>query len=151
MDRKTRICIAIIVLGLANFLVYAVVYVSVGGDAMNGYVRLDKRADPPRPRHFLVEKGRPTEVSRGVWIYSAVHSVSIWITVGAVLLAMLTLAKERIVSSMRASIIRGRTVITMLATIVTMISLLVTVWFLIHLISQLSRPAALGPAPVAPP
>ena len=52
---------------------------------------------------------------------------------------------------MRASIIRGRTVITMLATIVTMISLLVTVWFLIHLISQLSRPAALGPAPVAPP
>ena len=151
MDRKTRICIWIIVLGLANFLVYTVVYVSLGGDAMNGMARLDTSTDPPQARYYLEQRGRPTEVSRGVWIYSAIHSVSIWVTVGAVLLAMLTLAKERIVSSMRSSIIRGRTLITILATIVTMISVLVTVWFLIHMIRQLAHPEALPPGPVGLP
>ena len=151
MDRKTRICIWVIVLGLANFLAYTLVYVSLGGDAMNGHVRLDTGADPPAPRHYLVERSQPTEVSRGVWIYSAVHSISIWVTVGAVLLAMLTLAKERIVSSMRSSIIRGRTLITMLATIVTLISVLVTVWFLIHMISQLSNPEVLAGPPAGAP
>lgn len=151
MDRKTRICIWIIVLGLANFLVYTVVYVSLGGDAMNGMSRLDTSTDPPQPRYYLEQRGRPTEVSRGVWIYSAIHSVSIWVTVGAVLLAMLTLAKERIVSSMRSSIIRGRTLITILATIVTMISVLVTAWFLIHMIRQLAHPEALPLGPVGLP
>ena len=151
MDRRTRICIWVIIVGLLNFLAYTVAYLSLGGDAMNGYVRLDTRVHPPAPRHYLVERSRPTEVSRGVWIYSAVHSVSIWVTVGAVLLAMLTLAKEGIVSSMRSSIIRGRTLITILATIVTLISVLVTVWFLIHMISQLSNPEALPAAPVGAP
>ncbi len=151
MDRKTRICIWVIVIGLGNFLAYTVVYVSVGGDAMNGEIRLDASAHPAAPRYYLGEKGQPTEVSRGVWIYSAVHSISIWITVGAVLLAMLTLAKERIVSSMRSSIIRGRTLITILATIVTMISVLVTAWFLIHMITQLAHPQPLSGSPAGPP
>ena len=144
MDRRTRICILIIVIGLANFLAYAVVYMSVGGDAMNGFVRAltaDGRTDL---HYYLVRHGEDFEVSRGVWIYSAVHSISIWVTVGAVLLSMLTLARDRIISSMRSGIVRGRTFITILATVVTLISVVITIWFLLHMIRQLTAPAA-GP------
>ena len=125
MDRRTKICIWIIILGLANFLAYTVVYMSVGGDAMNGYIRAETTDDLTVLHYYLVAKGEPIEVSRGVWIYSAVHSISIWITMGAVLLSMLTLAKDRIVSSMHSTIVRGRAMITILATIITMI---VVIW-----------------------
>jgi heme/copper-type cytochrome/quinol oxidase subunit 2 len=117
---------------------------SIDGDAMNGYIRSGV-VDGRRVLHYyLVRHGMPVEVSRGTWIYSAVHSVSIWITVGAVLLSMLTLAKDRIISSMRSSIVRGRTFITILATVVTLISLAVTMWFLLYMIRQLADPSA-GP------
>lgn len=145
MDRRTRICILIIVIGLVNFLAYTVMYMSVGGDAMNGYVQA-KVIDGQRVLHYyLVKHGTDVEVSRGVWIYSAVHSISIWITVGAVLLSMLTLAKDRIISSMHSSIVRGRTFITILATVVTLISVVITVWFLTYMIRHLASP------PVGPP
>ncbi|MCK4625341.1 MAG: hypothetical protein KAV00_08530 [Phycisphaerae bacterium] len=143
MDRRTRICLLIIVLGLTNFLAYAVVYISIDGDAMNGYVRYDVVDGRKVPRYYLVKHGIPDEVSRATWIYSAVHSISIWITVGAVLLSMLTLAKDRIISSMRSSIVRGRTFITILATVVTLISLAVTMWFLLYMIRHLASPAPL--------
>jgi len=145
VDRKTQISIWIIVLGLANFLAYTVVYMSLGGDAMNGRVWAEPTPAGRQLHYDLGAKGQRREVSRGVWIYSAVHSISIWITVGAVLLAMLTLAKERIVSSMRSSILRGRTFITILATVVTMISVVITLWFLIYMITQLSHPEAVPP------
>jgi hypothetical protein len=141
VDRKTRICIWVIVLGLGNFLAYTVVYTSLGGDAMNGYVQIDSGG---ARQYYLGAKGAARPVSDGWWIYSAVHSISIWITVGAVLLAMLTLAKERIVSSMHSSIVRGRTLITVLATIVTLISVLVTGWFLIHMVRQLANPESVA-------
>ena len=143
MDRRTRICLLIIVLGLTNFLAYAVVYISIDGDAMNGYVRYDMVDGRKVLHYYLVKHGISDEVSRDVWIYSAVHSISIWITVGAVLLSMLTLAKDRIISSMRSSIVRGRTFITILATVVTLISLAVTIWFLLYMIRHLVNPAPL--------
>ncbi len=143
MDRCTRICILIIVIGLVNFLAYAVVYMSIDGDAMNGYVRADVVDGRKVLHYYLVKHGNPVEVSRGVWIYSAVHSISIWITVGAVLLSMLTLAKDRIISSMHSSIVRGRTFITILATVVTLISLAITMWFLLYMIRHLVNPAPL--------
>ncbi len=143
MDRRTRICLLIIVLGLTNFLAYAVVYISIDGDAMNGYVRYDVVDGRKVLHYYLVKHGIPDEVSRATWIYSAVHSISIWITVGAVLLSMLTLAKDRIISSMRSSIVRGRTFITILATVVTLISLAVTMWFLLYMIRHLVSPAPL--------
>ncbi len=127
-------------LGLANFLAYTVVYMSLGGDAMNGRVWAQPTPAGRLLHYDLGAKGQHREVSRGVWIYSAVHSISIWITFGAVLLAMLTLAKERIISSMRSSILRGRTFITILATVVTMIAVVVTLWFLIYMITQLAHP-----------
>jgi hypothetical protein len=41
MDRRTRnrLCIWLIILGLSNFIAYAVVYAIIGGDAPNGYIR----------------------------------------------------------------------------------------------------------------
>ena len=152
MNRRTKVCIWIIVIGLANFLAYTVVYDFIGGEAVNGDVRAEA-GDDGRPvlNYFLVDGGRETPVGRGVWMYSAVHSISIWITVGAVLLAMLTLAKDRIVSSMRSSIVRGRTFITILATVVTLISVLLTVRFALRTVEKLlDAKAALGAAPGAP-
>ena len=151
MNRRTKVCIWIIIVGLANFLAYTVVYDFIGGEAVNGDVRAEGSAGGPAALHYyLVDSGRETPVGRGVWIYSAVHSISIWITMGAVLLAMLTLAKDRIVSSMRSSIVRGRTFITILATIVTLISVLLTVRFALRTIEKLlDAQAALGSAPGA--
>ena len=138
MTRRTKVCIWIIIIGLVNFLAYTVVYDFIGGEAVNGDVRAETLAGGGRAlRYYLVDSGRETRVGRGVWIYSAVHSISIWITVGAVLLGMLTLAKDRIVSSMRSSIVRGRTFITILATIVTLISVILTVRFALRTIQKL--------------
>lgn len=138
MNRRTKVCIWIIVAGLANFLAYTVVYDFIGGEAVNGDVRVEAVNGGPRALHYyLVDSGQETPVGRGVWMYSAVHSISVWITMGAVLLAMLTLAKDRIISSMRSSIVRGRTFITILATIVTLISVLLTVRFALRTVEKL--------------
>lgn len=136
MDRKTRICIWIIVLGLANFLAYTVMYVALGGDAMNGRIeRVGKTVV-----YVLECNGKPVQVSQAVWVYSAVHSVSIWLTVGAVLLSMLTLAKDHIVSQMHSSLVHGRTFMTILATVVTLITVTITAFFIIKVVRNLTSP-----------
>jgi hypothetical protein len=135
MDRRTRICIWVILLGLANFLAYTLIYMFIGGEAVNGQVR---RVDG-QLRYYL-QSGH--EVSRAVYIYSGIHSTSVWLTVAAVMLAMLTLAKERIVSSMSRSIVRGRTLITILATVITLVTVLITVWFVLNFLDRLLAPQA---------
>jgi len=147
MDRRTKICIWIIILGLVNFLIFTMTYVIIGGDAMKGDIRVEITDQGKRILHYFLVgegRGRRFEVSRGVWIYSAIHSISLWITMGAVMLSMLTLAKDRIVASMQTSIIRGRTFITVLATLVTLISIVFTIWFVAYMIRQLIHPAPLG-------
>ncbi len=140
MNFRTKICILLIVLGLANFLIYAVVYEFIGGEAIHGAVRAEQVAFGQKElRYYLIDGDTETRVSRGLWGYSAVHSISILITMGTVLLAMLTLAKDRIVSSMRSSIVRGRTLITILATVVTLISLVLTARFTFLLLRKLSE------------
>jgi len=143
MDRRTRICIWIILIGLANFLAYVILYWFIWGEAVNGRVE----AHGEELRYFL-QSGQ--EVSRGVFLYSGIHSISIAPTVGAIMLAMLTLAKDRVISSMRRTIVRGRTLITILATIITMIVAVWTIWFVLQFSDRLStpRPAKL-PAPVS--
>jgi len=123
MDRRTKICIWIILLGLANFVAYTLVYMTVGGEAVYGHV---EKLEGGKLRYVL-QSGH--EVTRTIFVYSGIHSISIWPTVGAVMLAMLTLAKERIASSMRSTIIRGRTMITILATVITMIVVVMTIVF----------------------
>jgi hypothetical protein len=55
-----------------NFAVFWVVAVCIGGDAISG-----KAVNG----HFYVSShGKLTEVSRAVWNYSRIHTMSIWIT-----------------------------------------------------------------------
>jgi len=140
MDLRTKICIWTILIGLVNFLVYVIFYWHIWGEAVNGHVQeVDGRLI------YFLQSGR--EVSRGVFLYSGIHSISIAPTVGAIMLAMLTLAKERIASSMRSAIIRGRTFITVLATIITLIVVVWTVWFILQFTDNLANPRpAPGPA-----
>jgi len=120
--------------GLANFMVYTVLYVFIGGEAVNGYVI----SSADGTLRYQLQSGEI--VSKGVFLYSGIHSITIWPTVGAILLAMLTLAKDRIVSSMRSSIVRGRTMITILATVITLIILVMMFWFILHLAGRLTHP-----------
>lgn len=147
MDFRTRVCIWVIMVGLANFMVYTVLYVFVGGEAVNGYVL----SSADGTLRYQLQSGEI--VSRAVFIYSGIHSITIWPTVGAIMLAMLTLAKERIVSSMRSSIVRGRTMITILATVITLIILVMMFWFTLHFAGRLTHPRpqkTTAPAAVQP-
>jgi len=145
-DRKTRICIWVILIGLLNFLVYVLLYLWFDGEAVNGSVA---RAADGSLRCFLRSpRDEAVPVSLAVYLYSGIHSISIWLTVGAVMLAMLTLAKDRIVSSMHSAVVRGRTFITVLATIITLIVIAMTILFTLRFVSRFvhARPTS-GPSP----
>jgi hypothetical protein len=145
IDKQTRICIWIILIGLGNFLVYTVLYMFIGpGEAANGHINIYNNGQAV----YVLHTGEM--VSRAVYIYSGIHSISIWPTVGAVMLAMLTLAKERISSSMRRTIIRGRTLITILATIITLIMVVFTLWFTLQFIRSFRHPRMIDTPPPAP-
>lgn len=138
MDRRTRICIWVIIVGLLNFLAYTVLYVFINGEAVNGWVDVQAGV-----RHYYLQSG--TEVSHGMFLYSGVHSISIWVTVAAVMLAMLTLAKDRIISSMHSTVVRGRTFITILATVITLTTAMATVYFILIFARKLAQPKAAPP------
>jgi heme/copper-type cytochrome/quinol oxidase subunit 2 len=144
MDRRTRICLWIIVLGLGNFLVYTVLYIFIDGEAVNGWVEAHQGH-----RHYFLQSG--TQVNRDVFLYSGIHSISIWITVAAVMLAMLTLAKDRIISSMHRAIVRGRTFITILATVITLTTAVATVYFTLIFARNLAKPKPPPASPVSMP
>ncbi|MDD4891298.1 MAG: hypothetical protein PHU85_15360 [Phycisphaerae bacterium] len=180
MDRKTRICVWIILIGLANFMVFLAMYVVIGGDARNGHVeRYDKRKvlylielrgaearavgdTAPTRQEIAVAKSQPDRVSdlvrlggrtniyksengkqafkdigRGLYIYSAVHSIIIWITIAAVMLAMLTLAKDQLVTAMEDKLISGRALIHVFATVVVLWVSISTIVFVLEFIRQL--------------
>jgi len=138
IDRRTRICLWVILLGLANFVAYVILYWFFWGEAVNGRVV----ADGGHLRYYL-QSGE--QVSRAVFLYSGVHSISIAPTVGAIMLAMLTLAKERIVSSMRSTIVRGRELMTILATLISFIVVVWTIWFVLQFAAHLCHPIAALP------
>ena len=141
MDRQSKICVWVILLGLVNFLAYAIVYLFIGGEAVNGHLEHFTSTGEVR---YILQSGH--EVSRGTYIYSGIHSISVWATVAAIMLAMLTLAKERIASSMRSAIIRGRTFITILATIITFTTVIMMIWFILQFSRTFASPRQI-PAP----
>ncbi len=142
MDLKTKICIWVIFVGLVNFLAFAVAWYAIGGDAIGGKVY----AQGEQVKYCLKSPGSSeVEVSRGVFIYSGVHCISIWITVAAVMLAMLTLAKDRIVSSMRSTIMHGRMLITVLAVVITVAIVVITFLFVREFLGHLNQPIPLPP------
>jgi hypothetical protein len=123
LDRRSSICVYVIAVGLANFLIYTTAYLIIGGEAIHG------RIESVGGQVQYILGGRSEPVSRCVFIYSAIHSISIWPTFGAVMLAMLTLAKDRIVESMRSALVRGRAIITLLAIIIGLIAIFWTYRF----------------------
>ena len=129
-------------IGSANFMAYIFGYVFLGGEAVNGSFEQISAGNI-----FFLQSGVP--VSRGLFLYSGIHSISVWPTFAAIMLAMLTLAKERIVSSMRRTIIRGRTFITVLATLITFTAIVMTVWFIFMFAERLSYPRVPPPSPPA--
>ena len=142
MDLRTKICIWVILIGLVNFLAYTLVYMYIGGEAINGFVEKTAHGG----FKYVLRSGQfKYQVSHGTFIYSGIHSISIWVTVAAIMLAMLTLAKERIVSSMHSTVVRGRTFITILATIISFTTAIITIWFIIQFADRLSNP---GPVPI---
>jgi hypothetical protein len=59
-------------LAIANFLSFVIIAGALGGDALNGAQR--------DGRYFLMMHGVYREVSRGVFLYSEAHIVSLFLT-----------------------------------------------------------------------
>ncbi|NLX06434.1 MAG: hypothetical protein GXY33_14950 [Phycisphaerae bacterium] len=137
MTRRVRnlICLWIIVLGLCNFAAYTVVYSYIGGDARNGGVE---------DGHFYVGghfihgvDGEDRIVSKGIWIYSYLHSITIWPTVAALLVSTLVLARPHIIATMREGVVGGQTLIAVFSTVIVLISGAMTAWFLADFVREL--------------
>ena len=139
MKRQTRnrILLWIIVLGLANLVGYTVMYWYLQGDAKNGAFiegRYYLRGHFIHSRHGQFSD----EVGRATWIYSFVHSITIWPTVGAVLVAMFILARPHIIATMRADArIRGSTFVTVGVTVIVLITGTSTLYFILSFINAL--------------
>jgi len=131
LDRRSSICVYVILIGLANFLAYAVGYSIIGSEAIHGQIA----SIGGQTQYFLCGQNEP--VARWVYIYSAIHSISIWPTFGAVMLAMLTLAKDRIVESMRSDLVRGRMIITLVAVVIGIIAIFYTYMFTRQFVRQM--------------
>lgn len=119
---RNRILLWIIALGLMNFVVYTFFYWSFQGDASNGFIRDGQYF---LKGHFLrVPHGQASEpVTRGVWIYSYLHSITIWPTAGAMVIAMLILARPHIIATINAdSFFDGRLLVNGCLLLVAMVS-----------------------------
>lgn len=136
--RRNKILIWIIGLGLLNFLLYTVIYAIIGGDAQNGWI---ENGQPVVRGHFLRPgtEGHPTPVSTPVWIYSYIHSISIWPTIGAVLCSMLLLARPHIIATMQEdTVIRGQTFVTAATTLIVIVTGSSMIYFLVGFFQALS-------------
>ena len=125
--RRNQICIAIITLGLVNYLVYTLTYSALGGDAHNGHREIVRREDGTRYSvyyirgHFIHSlNGYERVVSRATWMYSYIHSLSVPLTSGAMLISMLVLARPHILATMRGGWFNGQTFVTAFGTIVVL-------------------------------
>ena len=126
----------IIILGLANFVSYTVMYWYLQGDAKNGAVEDGKYY--VRGHFIHATTGEKSEVGRGLWIYSYVHSISIWPTVGAVLVAMFILARPHIIATMKADASwSGTTFVTVCMTIIILVTGVSTLYFILSFIDAL--------------
>jgi hypothetical protein len=136
--RRNKICVWIIAIGTLNFLIYTVIYAALGGDAHNGEVKLLETGDGKEEPAYFVRghfirslDGKEARVSRGVWIYSYVHSMSVFVTSAAMIVSMLVLARPHILATMRDGWVGGQTFVTALTTVVILITsaaLFVFVW-----------------------
>jgi hypothetical protein len=135
--RRNRLCVWLISIGLANFIVYATVYATIGGDATNGGIREDGTCYV-RGHHVHRVLGYEQDVPRWVWIYSYIHSISIWPSIAAVLLAMLVLARPHIMATYHQGLIQGATLVTVMATVIVFVTSIIMIWFIVAFVSTLA-------------
>lgn len=136
--KRNRLLLWIIVLGIGNFVLYTLLYWYLGGDAPNGFVR---EGMYHLRGHFLWgTTGRSTgPVSRGIWLYSFVHSISIWPTIAAVLVSMLALARPHIIATMKSdSLIGGRTFVATCMTVIVLVTGASTLLFILNFARAIS-------------
>jgi hypothetical protein len=144
--RRNQICIAIIAIGLLNFVVYTLSYAILGGDAHNGSRVWVTRPDGTSELAYAVRghfirtpEGYSQVVPKAVWIYSYVHSILVPITSAAMIISMLVLARPHILATMRDGWISGQTFVTAFGTIVILVSFGVVVVFTAEFISRLTQ------------
>ncbi len=135
--KRTRLCVWLIILGLANFLAYATVYAIIGGDAQNGGIREDGTCFV-RGHHIHRVLGYEQDVPRWVWLYSYMHSISIWPSIAIVLLAMLTIARPHIMATYQQGFIQGATVVTAMTTVIVFVTSIIMIWFIVGFVSTLT-------------
>lgn len=129
--RRNKMLIAIIGIGLLNFLSYTIIYAIIGGDAKNGWI---EDGNCFVRGHFLHpgKQGQATPVSASVWVYSYLHSISIWPTIGGVLSCMLLLARPHIIATMQEDhVIRGEHFVTASMTLIVIVTAASMTFFLV--------------------
>ncbi len=143
--RRNKLCIAIMAVGALNFVVFTLMYAVLGGDAYNGHREIIEQPDGTRQAVYVVRghfirslEGQEREVNRVLWIYSYVHSISMWITSGAMIVSMLVLARPHIIATMRDGWISGQTFVTVLGTIVVLITSSAAFLFTWDFVAELS-------------
>ncbi len=129
-------CIWIIALGVANFIAYTVSYSFIGGDAHNGEIR--EGVHYVRGHFLHGPTGAERSVSRGLWIYSYIHSISIWPSIAAVLVCNMILARPHIIATMKEGLVSGGTFVTVVITLLSFLALVATVLFTLDFIRALS-------------
>ncbi len=120
---------------MVNFLAYTVGYTIVGGESVRGKLYEDEVTGQ---RTYFLDSGQ--EVGRGAFLYIGIHSISIWITVAAIMLSMLTLAKDRITDSMQSAAMRGRTLCTVLAVLIGICTAGLTFQFIRQFVDHFEHP-----------
>ena len=76
-EKLHDICRIIFKIAIINFVVFAIIYLILGGSAING----DAFNGSGIGGHYFVGmNGRSTEVSYPIYIYSKIHTISVFIT-----------------------------------------------------------------------
>jgi len=135
---RNTVLLWIIALGLFNFVAYTAAYWYLGGDAPNGSFR---DGNYFLRGHFIWSpSGKPTEpVSRAVWLYSYLHSISIWPTSAAVLVSMFILSQPHIIATMNADTPqRGFTYVVICITAIVMVTGVATLAFVLNFLDALA-------------
>jgi hypothetical protein len=143
---RNRLCIWLIFIGLINFLAYTIVYAELGGDARNGGVEIKKNADGSVEKIYYIKghfirggpAGERSDVHRWTWIYSYLHSISIWPTQGMLMICMLILAQPHVIATMREdSLMQGTTFVSVAITLVAVVYAAMSIWFVIGFVSEM--------------
>jgi hypothetical protein len=88
MITNKKLAKILVAVGMLNFVVFIVVAIAIGGDALNGH--------EANGHYYLNSHGTDTEVSRIVFMYSKVHAMSVFITHPLALIGGAILTMRRI-------------------------------------------------------